>query len=204
MDRLLSKYLRLRLHEVLIVTIGDSGFNVAPMGVEFVDEKLFIRPYKSTKTFLNVSSNPEVTLNVTQESKYFFKSIFKPWELRFKPAKKVKPPIIDGDFDLYVEGLVTLYKDDPLRPTFKLEVVDVYEGCGSKLALSRANNALLEALVYYTKVKDPGFRENVQEYLESLKILELNLNLVKKLGNEELKEMAIYIESKLREMRLYE
>ncbi|PUA33294.1 MAG: hypothetical protein B7O98_02355 [Zestosphaera tikiterensis] len=203
-EQLLSKYLRLRLHEALIVTIGENGFNVAPMGVEFLEGMLFIKPYKHTKTFLNISFNPEVTLNLTQESKYFFKSIFKPWELLLKPAKKVKAPIVDGDFDLYIEGILTLYKEDPLRPTFKLEVLNAYEGCGSKLALSRANNALLEALVYYTKVKDPKFRENTQEYLESLKLLKLNLSLVKKLGDEELKGMAIYIEDKLRELSLHE
>ncbi|MEM4646100.1 MAG: DUF447 family protein [Zestosphaera sp.] len=197
---MINKFLRFRYHESIVVTLNEeSSPHVAPMGVEYSEPYLILRPYRSSKTYTNLVLRPMLSLNFTHDARYFFKAIFKQEEIDFEFSGLERPPVIRGNFDLYVEGRAKLLDSADDRAVFLVTAEKVYEGLGSKLALSRANNALLEALVYYTKIAalvSKGDKE-IPEYLNLLRI---NLNLVRKLGNPELVEMANTIESKLSEL----
>ncbi|MEM2020726.1 MAG: DUF447 family protein [Zestosphaera sp.] len=191
----IDRFLRFRHHEALMVTL-DEGLrpHTAPMGVEYVEARVLVRPYVNTKTFHNLKANPEVSLNFTQDSRYFFEALLKPDRLRYRIGRCGRVPVIEGSFDLYIEGRVNLVDLSGERGVFVVYVSEAYEGPGSRLAFSRANNALLEALVYYTKVKvmiREGFEGEVSDYLGLIK---LNLNLVRRIGGRELVSMADELE----------
>lgn len=197
---MISKFLRFGYHESIAVTLDEkSEPHVAPMGVEHSGSYLVLRPYKSSKTYANLIFRPLLSLNFTCDARYFFRAIFRREEIDFDFSDLRSPPMIRGDFDLYVRGRAKLLEVIDDRAVFLVTAEEVYEGPGSKLALSRANNALLEALVYYTKVaalvNEEGRR--IAEYLDLLRV---NINLVRKLGNPELVEMANTIENKLSEL----
>lgn len=197
---MISKFLRFGYHESIAVTLDErSAPHVAPMGVEYSESCLILRPYKSSKTYTNLVSRPLLSLNFTHDARYFFKAIFKREEIDFDFSDLRAPPTIRGDFDLYVRGRARLLDLIDDRAVFLVTAEEVYEGPGSKLALSRANNALLEALVYYTKVA-ALVNERGRELAEYLDLLRMNVNLVRKLGNPELVEMADAIESRLSEL----
>lgn len=195
--RVIERFLRFGHHESIAVTLDEDSLpHVAPMGVEYSGSHLILRPYKSSKTYANLVFRPQLSLNFTHDARYFFKAIFKQEEISFDFSDLETPPIIKGDFDLYIKG-----QAEPLdlvsgRAVFLVKVEKVCEGPGSKLALSRANNALLEALVYYTKIV-ALINERGKELAEYLSLLRININLVRRLGNPELVEMAKTIENEL-------
>lgn len=197
---MISKFLRFGYHESIAVTLDEELVpHAAPMGVEYDGSNLILRPYESSKTYVNLLSRPLLSLNFTQDARYFFKAIFKREEISYDFSVLEAPPIIIGDFDLYVWGRTKLLGLAGSRAVFLVTVEKIHEGPGSKLALSRANNALLEALIYYTKIValvDEGGRELV----EYLNLLRTNLNLVRRLGSPELVGMAEIIEGKLNEL----
>ncbi|MGC8974986.1 MAG: DUF447 domain-containing protein [Thermoprotei archaeon] len=195
---MISKFLRFGRHESIAVTLDEELVpHAAPMGVEYSESNLVLRPFKSSKTYSNLISRPQLSLNFTHDARYFFKSIFRHEEILFDFSSSGGVPVIRGDFDLYVEGRAKLLDLVGERAVFLVIAEKVYEGPGSKLALSRANNALLEALIYYTKVA-ALVNDKSEELTEYLNLLRINLNLVRKLGNPELVEMANTIEGGIR------
>ncbi|MEO3993386.1 MAG: DUF447 domain-containing protein [Desulfurococcaceae archaeon TW002] len=197
---MISKFLRFGYHESIAVTLDEGSVpHAAPMGVEYSGSYLILKPYKSSKTYANLISRPLLSLNFTHDARYFFKAIFKREEIDYDFSVLEAPPVIIGDFDLYVWGRTKLLGLVNDRAVFLVAVEKVHEGPGSKLALSRANNALLEALIYYTKIVALG-NEGSKELAEYLNLLRINLNLVRKLGNPELVEMAETIKDKLNEL----
>ena len=200
MNEIISKFLRFGYHESIAVTLGENSVpHATPMGVEYDGLRLLLKPYKSSKTYANLISRPQLSLNFTHDARYFFKAIFKQKEIVFDFSDSGTVPVIRGDFDLYVEGQAKLLDLVNDRSIFLVVVEKIREGPGSRLALSRANNALLEALVYYTKVA-ALINKKSEEIAEYLNLLRINLNLIKKLGNPELMEMADTIESRLNEL----
>lgn len=194
---IVNKFLRFGYHESIAVTLNNElEPHAAPMGVEYDEPHLILKPYRNTKTYANLISRPPLSLNFTSDSRYFFKAIFCQKELVFDFIDRGEAPVIRGDFDLYVVGRAKLSGMAGERAVFLVTAEKVYEGPGSRLALSRANNALLEALVYYTKVV-ALINEGYKDLTEYLNLLRINLNLVRKLGSHELIEMANIVEGKL-------
>lgn len=198
----LRKFLRFGHHEVLVVTSGsDSKPHPAPMGVEASEDRLLLRPYVTTVTYRNLKARPELSMNFTQDARYFFRALLRPGELEFRGGRRGGVLIVCGDFDLYVEGRANLVGVEGSRATFVVEVEEVYEGPGSRLALSRANNALIEALTYYTKVAALAGSSNLEGVVgDYLDLIELNLTLVRRLGSGELVSMASELEGVLRRL----
>jgi hypothetical protein len=193
----IDRFLRFGYHESIAVTLSDElKPHAAPMGVEYGEPHLILRPYRNSKTYANLVSRPPLSLNFTSDARYFFKAIFSQKELVFDFIDSSKVPVIRGDFDLYVVGRAKLSDMVGERAVFLVTAERVYEGPGSRLALSRANNALLEALVYYTKVA-ALVNEGYRDLTEYLNLLRINLNLVRKLGSHELVEMANIVEEEL-------
>ncbi|MEM3948161.1 MAG: DUF447 family protein [Zestosphaera sp.] len=199
----LRKFLRFGHHEALAVTSNnDLTPHASPMGVEFSGTQLLLRPYTSTTTYRNLMVRPYLTLNFTQDARYFFQALLRPGELGFRTGRRGNVPVICGDFDLYVEGHASLAGVEGVRAVFLIDFDDVYTGTGSRLALSRANNALLEALTYYTKVKAlaGAGNEHADAVSDYLNLIELNLTLVRRLGGGELVDMADELEEALRRL----
>ncbi len=181
----LREYLRYGHAEAIVVTLDDHGKpNPAPMGIDLEDNYLVVRPYKTSRTYRNILRNVEASVNITNDSIVFFKALYFKHELKFRPARKLRVPVIDDFIDLYVEGKVDRIVDEGNRASFYLNVLDVYEGKGSRLGYSRANSALVDILIYASKIEalsgliDCSSLKSMYEKISDLSLL------IRRLGNE--------------------
>ncbi len=200
---ILSDYLRLGHHEAVIVTINHFGLpNPAPMGIDLKDEFVIVAPYIQTKTYRNVTSINELTINLTHDSILYFNSIYRKDKIRYLSSRSVRPPVIDGNIDLYIEGVVTEMRVSPehSRAILMVKPMEIYEGRGSRLAYSRANSCMIEALVYVTKIealRDSAPRNILTKYV---KLALANIRIVEELGGGELRFAAGFLKQRLRDL----
>jgi len=195
----MSKYLRYGHHEAIVVTLDRlQRPNPSAMGIHLSRDLVILRPYKRSRTFRNLVSLGEVTINLTNDSTLFFKSIYLKNEIRYMKSRHVKPPIIKGDVDLYIECRIREIIDEGDRVSFYMEVLDVYEGSGSKLSFSRANAQLIEALVFLTKMESLRGELSCNILSELLRRVESSISIAKRLGSDILKEPLNFIVSRAR------
>ncbi len=201
MHELLERYLRHGHHEGIVVTVGrDLRPNPAPMGVEYLASSkiIVIRPYVKTATYKNSLSSKEITVNLTSDSLLFFNALFRRDMMKYQPSRKVKTPVIDGAVDLYVEGEIQgILRETAERAQLSVKPVAVYPGRGSQLAYSRSDHALIEALVYITKLE--ALRECLSK--EAVQVLQerilQNLSIAERLGSNEVVKSASYLKKRL-------
>ncbi|MCD6323959.1 MAG: DUF447 family protein [Desulfurococcales archaeon] len=200
----LAEYLRHGHHEAVAVTLGEGDLpNAAPMGVDLgSDDELILKPYLKTETFKNLMRVPELTLNFTVDSLIFFDSLLNPQRIKYIPAKKVKPPVINGPIDLYVEGRVESVEVDlNLRRAYvRIRPVNLYEGPGSRLGFSRADAALIEALIYLTKAEALKSEVGPEVMQELLNHVRRSLSLADRLGSKEIITASRIIKERMKKL----
>ncbi len=186
----LLKYLRHGHHEAVAVTLREGGSpNPAPMGVDLgFGRGIILKPYLTTSTLQNLMRLPEVTLNFTMDSTVFLNALLRREDMNYLPARSVKPPVINGPIDLYVEGRVTDVEVDLKggRASVYVEPITVYEGPGSSLAFSRVDSAMIEALIYLTKAEALIHNVGPEVISALLRKVSESLTLVERLGSDEM------------------
>ncbi|MEM1600759.1 MAG: DUF447 family protein [Sulfolobales archaeon] len=189
--RSLERYLRYGHHESIATTVDSSGRpNSAPMGIELIGDKVLMKPYLNTRTYANILSLREVMLNITTDAFLFYQTLFNSEEVRYGSPKIIKPPRILGSVDLYVECVVdtiTHYEDFAL---ISLRPICCYRGRGSRLAYSRANSAVIEALIHYTKLPHLISKGDLEGIRRRYAVLEASRNMVLKVGSDTLKKVV--------------
>ena len=191
--RSLKTVLRHGHHEAIVVTLSPSGFpNPAPMGIDLDPKGLMIlKPYLSTLTLKNLKLIPEATINITWDSFIFYRSLYKKRELAFRRSKIVKPPIIGGPIDYYIEGRVRklFINSKKGRGNVFIEPLAFYRGSGSKLAYSRVDAALIESMIYLTKAEALQ-NSNKKVVCPLSKRALISLEIAKRLGNREVMKIC--------------
>ncbi len=191
------RYLRYGHHEAIVVTLDKFNRpNPSAMGIYLSNNLVLLRPYKGTRTFRNLVSLGEATINLTNDSMLFFESVYLKDRVKYLKSRYVKPPIIKGNVDLYIECRVYELVDEGNRASFYMEVLDAYEGSGSRLSFSRANAQLIEALIYLTKMESLRGEISCNLLSELLKRIENALSIVKRLGNNALVVPLNFISSR--------
>lgn len=189
--RSLEHYLRYGHHESIVTTVdGDGRPNSAPMGIELIGGKVITRPYLNTKTYANILSLGEVMLNITADAYLFYQTLLNPKGVRYGSPKIIKPPKILGGVDLYVECVIdttTCYEDFAV---ISLRPICCYRGRGSRLAYSRANSAVIEALIHYTKLPYLISRGDLEGIRQRYVALDVLRNIVLRVGNDTLKRIV--------------
>ncbi len=197
--RYLRKYLRYGHHEALMVYEGPGRLPAAmPIGVRLTGRYLVLpKLYRTSRAYNNLKPGVSVSLVFTSDSKAFFEVLFKRESLRFREDTDLGFWLIDADFELAVLGLVNTFEELIEFARVRIDPVKGVLGPGDRLALSRANYHLVEALIYLTKVQ--ALRETTGEN-ELRKLAEKvmnSLSMVEKLGSRELRERAEFIKLKL-------
>jgi len=200
------KMLRYGHHEAIVVTVDEAGRpHAAAMGVRAQGRGIAIFPYVNTRTYRNIVRGSPVSIAFTQDSTVFCRVVVEPQRLRFREGRIKGVYVLDDSVDLYVEAVPETLSKHGTRALVLLKVLDVYEGCGSLVAFSRANAMVVESLVYLTKLRAlaggslSGDRSEVGRWLEALRY---SLSVVKKLGSEELIRCANAVVNELRGLGL--
>ena len=193
-DAILEEAFRWGHIEVLLTTVDAAGLpNTAPMGVDKGGPReIVLKIYRKTKTFRNIDvGNRWLVLTLSTDAMDYYNSLFGIMDYETVPGWPIPSPITRCRYPVLLARVASVDDRDP--STVIAEVVDhsylpSLRSC--KQAFSRANAALIEALIYYTKVEALVGTFSSEVLCRLYKRLEENALLTVRLGSRQLRRAA--------------
>ncbi len=155
--------------ETIVTTVGEDGsVNCAPMGVEWGDADIVIKPFIETATYANVSVTRAAVVNLTDDVRVFARAAISSPEFRTEPAAIVRGVVL-ADCCAWREVEVRSIDSEPPRSRIETEVV--HRGVRREfIGFNRARHAVLEAAIHATRLHLLE-RRYVEAELERLQVL---------------------------------
>jgi len=149
--------------ESLVTTLDARGEpNFAPMGVEWGEDEIVLKPYRETTTFKNLLATPEAVVNLVDDVLYFVKGALGSPSFPAAPAVVVRGVVLEAACswrELRVERAET---HEP-RARFHCRVV--HRGLRREfLGYCRARGAVLEATILATRTRILPIADILAEY----------------------------------------
>ncbi len=137
--------------ETIVTTVAADGtVNVAPMGVEWGDDALVLKPFLETATFRNVRDTGVAVVNLTDDVRVFARAAISNPEYETVPAERVRGVVLAGCCS-WREVEARAVDDTP--PRSRIEAAVVHRGFRREfIGFNRARHAVLEAAIYATRV----------------------------------------------------
>jgi uncharacterized protein len=135
-----------------ILTTMDAGgaINFAPMGVEWGEERIVIKPFLETATFRNVRATGVAVVNLTDDVLLFAQAAITSPQYPSIPATVVRGVVLEAACswrELEVRSL------DATPPRARIETAVVHHGRRREfIGFNRARNAVLEAAILATRL----------------------------------------------------
>jgi hypothetical protein len=141
------------------------------MGIRFTrrangrdDKEILIRPFKSTTTYQNISTQREAVINVSSDPEIFYDTALKrqiksgkDTKVAFSASKTVRPPRVSG-CDAYIEVTVESLTDhkaaEKERGEAHCRIELVYLRNPEAKLYCRAPHVLIEAIIHATRVNE--------------------------------------------------
>ncbi len=171
-----------------IVTSMDLGgrVNFAPMGVEWGDEIIVLKPFLETTTFRQVSQTRVAVVNLTDDAMLFAQGAISSPQFPWTPANTVRGAVLDAACS-WRELEITAVDDTP--PRSRIEARVVHRGIRREfIGFNRARHAVLEAAILATRTHLIPVEEIRQEYAR------LQIVVDKTAGPREREAMALLAE----------
>lgn len=136
--------------ETIITTLDEQGrVNIAPMGVDWGDDVLVIKPFLETTTFRNVSATRAAVVNLTDDVLIFAHTAIGTATFPTHPALRVKGVVLDAACSWREIEVIAI---DATPPRSRIETRVVHHGTQREfLGFNRARNAVLEAAILSTR-----------------------------------------------------
>jgi hypothetical protein len=149
--------------ESLVTTLDREGRpNFAPMGVEWGEQEIVLKPYRETTTFRNLLVTPEAVVNLVDDVSFFVKGALSSPSFPCQPAVVVQGVVLEAACswrELRVREAAT---SEP-RARFACDVV--HRGVRREfVGFSRARAAVLEATILATRTRILPIAEILAEY----------------------------------------
>lgn len=137
--------------EAIVTTIdSDGAVNCAPMGVEWGDDVIVLKPFIETTTYRNVIATRTAVVNLTDDVRVFARAAVSNPVYPTRPAAAVKGVVL-ADCCSWRELDVRAIDSTP--PRARIEAAVVHRGTGRDfIGFNRAGHAVLEAAIYATRV----------------------------------------------------
>jgi len=136
--------------ETIVTTVADDGtVNCAPMGVEWGDEEIVIKPYLETTTLRNLRVTGVGVVNLTDDVMLFAQAALS--EVRFPalPATVVRGVVLEAACSWRE---VRVRAIDATPPRARVVTAVVHRGVRREfLGFNRARHAVLEAAILATR-----------------------------------------------------
>ena len=138
--------------ETIVTSVGPDGrVNCAPMGPEWGESELILKPFRETVTFANLSATGEAVVNLTDDVMCFALGAIASPEFPTFPAEVVQGRVLEVACS-WREVRVREADTDGPRARFVCDVV--HHGFRREfLGFNRARNAVLEAAILATRTK---------------------------------------------------
>jgi hypothetical protein len=134
-----------------IVTSMDPGgaVNFAPMGVEWGEDAIVLKPFLETTTFRNVAATRVAVINLTDDAMLFAQGAISSPTYPSFPAEVVRGKVLEAACS-WREVEVVSVDDSP--PRSRIETRVVHRGFRREfLGFNRARHAVLEAAILATR-----------------------------------------------------
>lgn len=153
-----------------IVTSTDPGgrVNFAPMGVEWGEERIVIKPFLETTTFRNLRDTRVAVVNLTDDVLIFARAALSNPTFPAHPAERVSGVVLDAACS-WREVEVTTVDDTP--PRSRIETRVVHSGTQRDfIGFNRARGAVLEATILATRTHMLS-ADQIRRDLERLQVI---------------------------------
>lgn len=170
--------------ETIVTTVAvDGTVNCAPMGVEWGDETIVLKPFLETVTYRNLLATGAAVINLTDDVRVFARAAIANPSYPTVAAERVLGVVL-ADCCGWRE--VTVRAIDSTPPRARVETAIVHRGVRREfIGFNRARHAVLEAAIYATRLHLLP-REFVQAEMARLQVI-----VEKTAGAEELEAMAL-------------
>lgn len=149
--------------ESIITTMDPTGtVNFAPMGVEWGDDVIIVKPFLETATFRNLRATRAAVVNITDDVSIFARAVIAPTEFPAVPAARVRGVVLEAACS-WRELEVRSIDDTP--PRSRIEATVVHRGVHREfIGFNRARFAVLEAAILATRTHLLGPEEIRADY----------------------------------------
>src|SRR5919109_4271265 len=133
--------------ETIVTTLArDGSINVAPMGVEWGEDVIVLKPFLETATYRNVSATGVAVVNLTDDVRLFARAAISNPAHPTVPAAAVGGVIVS---DCCSWREVQVRSIDLTPPRSRIETAVVHRGVRREfVGFNRACHAVLEAAIY--------------------------------------------------------
>jgi hypothetical protein len=136
--------------ETIITTMDAGGaINFAPMGVEWGEEEIVVKPFLETTTFRNLQATGEAVINLTDDVLLFAQAAISSPQYPSFPATTVRGAVLDAACSWRE---IRVRSVDATPPRSRIGTVVVYHGTRREfIGFNRARHAVLEAAILATR-----------------------------------------------------
>ena len=153
--------------ESIVTTVdADGRVNCAPMGVEWGDEIIVLKPFLATATYRNVMATQAAVVNLIDDARVFARAAISNPDYPTRPAVVVRGVVL-ADGCSWRE--LSVHAIDSTPPRSRIEMSVVHRGVTREfIGFNRARHAVLEAAIYATRVHllSPEFIESEMARLQ--------------------------------------
>jgi hypothetical protein len=137
------------IESILTTMAGDGTINFAPMGVEWGDATIVIKPFLETTTFRNVRDTGAAVVNLVDDVMLFAQGAVSSPQFPWEPAAVVRGAVLTAACSWRELEVVTI---DDTPPRSRIETRVVHHGRHREfLGFNRARHAVLEAAILATR-----------------------------------------------------
>lgn len=144
--------------EGIVTTVDAEGrINCAPMGVEWGEDVIVLKPFLETATYRNVMATRSAVINLTDDVRVFAHAAISNPVYPTVPASVVHGVVL-ADCCSWRE--VEVRSVDSTPPRSRIETTVVHRGFRREfIGFNRARHAVLEAAIYATRLHllEPAF-----------------------------------------------
>jgi hypothetical protein len=173
--------------ETIVTTVAEDGaVNCAPMGVEWGEDALVLKPFLETATYRNVLATRVAVVNLIDDVRVFARASIANPEYPTIEAVSIRGVVL-ADCCSWREIAVRTIDSTP--PRSRIDMAVVHRGSRREfIGFNRARHAVLEAAIYATRLHILP-RAFVESELARLQVI-----VDKTAGTEELEAMALLTE----------
>ncbi len=163
--------------ETVVSTYSGNIKNFAPIGVVKKGRNLYLKLFKITKTYRNISENKECVINVVSDVEIFYLALFKEklgvnkrFPNFFLPSLTVDAPRVKGA-DAYVEAEAENFKtltNGKVEVKLRIKFVEIVNP--RPKVFCRCDFAVIESLIHLTRI--PVFVSQ-KRWVEAEKLIKL-------------------------------
>jgi uncharacterized protein len=136
--------------ETIVTTMDSHGaINFAPMGVEWGDETIVLKPFLETTTFRNLSATGAAVINLTDDVMLFAQGAISSPQFPSLPASVIHGAVLEAACSWRELEVLHI---DATPPRSRIETRVVHRGVRREfIGFNRARHAVLEAAILATR-----------------------------------------------------